>query len=151
MMLRNGKNGGYAVIKRRWIAPGGKTDPGESNIESAIRESKEELGITIHPTDLSVIYEKHDDEFGVDMVFYLCTHWTGSIRAMEPEKFDKMEWVKLVDVKKLDGKDNAHLGVMIADAVNVLIQQQGIKTPPKDESEETPVKSSAAKPVYARW
>lgn len=151
MMLRNGKNDGHVGIERRWIAPGGKTDPGESDIESAIRESKEELGITIHPTDLSVIYEKHDDRFDIDMVFYLCTHWTGSIRVMEPKKFDRTEWIKLADINKLDGKDNAHLGALIGDAVNVLIQQQGIKMPPKDESEKTPMKSSAAKPVYARW
>lgn len=40
----------------RWGIPGGKQDPGESNVECACREILEEVGIQVYPADLIPLY-----------------------------------------------------------------------------------------------
>lgn len=40
----------------QWGLPGGKQDPGESNVQCACREVEEELGITFFPRDLIPLY-----------------------------------------------------------------------------------------------
>lgn len=40
----------------KWGIPGGKQDPGESNVQCACREILEELGIELEPNDLIPLY-----------------------------------------------------------------------------------------------
>lgn len=131
LMLRNGLHGDYEVVVRRWIAPGGKVDEGETLEEGAVRECKEELGINIDPSDLTRIFEKHDPVFNADMIFYTCTKWSGSIKTLEPEKFDRTAWIGLSEVSVLDGQAGAHLGVFIKEAADSLLPKK--------------------RPVYEKW
>ena len=39
-----------------WKIPGGRSEPGETAEETAVREIKEEVGITLDPTKLEVIH-----------------------------------------------------------------------------------------------
>lgn len=149
LMLRNGKGVSHGTGIRRWIAPGGMVDPGETPEASAVRECKEELGITIDPKNLTQLLHKNDPTFDADMYFYVCKEWEGIIRNMEPEKFDGAVWVKLTDVKHLAGatklKDikkplaekGDHLGVFIDEAVEIL--QEQLKSNKKQKT------------IYARW
>ncbi len=52
---------GYVLIQRRsdkglWALPGGRQDPGESLMETAVRETLEETGIRVRVTGLVGIY-----------------------------------------------------------------------------------------------
>lgn len=40
----------------QWGIPGGKQDPGESNVQCACRELQEEIGIEVKPEDLIPLY-----------------------------------------------------------------------------------------------
>lgn len=54
------KDGKFLAVTRRneqkWGLPGGKVDEGESDIESAIRETFEETGLKINPVELTTLY-----------------------------------------------------------------------------------------------
>lgn len=134
MMLRNGKNGNtLGGSKKRWITPGGSTDEGEDGITAAIRETEEEVGITLEPKDLTLILEKHDPKFNVMMEFFVCLKWDGELKVLEPEKFDLVVWQPIDKVKELETHD-ATIGIYILDALTVLRQQQRNKRIPKFES-----------------
>jgi len=60
VVIKN-KYGRYLAVSRRndltqWGFPGGKVDPGESNIEAATREIYEEIGISVCDENLIPIY-----------------------------------------------------------------------------------------------
>jgi len=50
VLLTLRKNSKYAADK--WMLPGGKTDSGETALESIIREAKEELAVSVRREDL---------------------------------------------------------------------------------------------------
>ena len=130
LMLRNGKGTKYGTNIKRWISPGGLADPGEDAITSAVRETKEELGIFIKPENLTLVLKKYDPMFNADMYFYVCKEWKGkiSIPDTEKEKFDRAEWIKLKNVNKLEN-ETEKLGIYMNDAILSIGNQ----------------------PVYTRW
>lgn len=131
LMLRNGKGSSHGGHKR-WIAPGGVTEKDESAMDCVIRETEEEIGLQLQPNQLTLLLEQYDPQFNANMVFYVCTEWKGQIKLQEKEKFDRVEWVKLSEVGKLDQQHDAHLGVFIEEAATILLNQK-------------------KKPVYSKW
>lgn len=72
----------------------GRVDKGESFTSAALREAKEEAGVTIGPADLRVVgtfHRNEPDSVWVDMLFEV-TRWQGSIHNAEPEKHDELAW-----------------------------------------------------------
>lgn len=117
LMLRNGlpvKSG--AVPIRRWITPGGVVEKNENEVQAAIRETREEVGIRISEKDLTAFFKIYDPEFNAEMVFFSCVKWQGTLKIKEEEKFDSALWVPLSKVEEIDGKGSAHLGAMIKEA-----------------------------------
>lgn len=47
-----------------WGLPGGYTDPNESPCETAVRETREETGLTVEPVDLVGVYTRKPGEYG---------------------------------------------------------------------------------------
>jgi ADP-ribose pyrophosphatase YjhB (NUDIX family) len=84
-------NTGYEDGKYSVVA--GHVDSGESVTQAAMREAKEEVGVSLKGENLEVVHvmnRKSEDE-RIDF-FMIVKHWTGCIRNCEPEKCDELTW-----------------------------------------------------------
>lgn len=86
------QDGNYSVVA-------GHIDGGEELKTAMIREAREEAGITISPSDLSVVGVIHlveDDEY---VSFFLhASKYSGEIVNMELHKCDDLRWFDLDDL-----------------------------------------------------
>ncbi|NML55157.1 NUDIX domain-containing protein [Streptomyces sp. R302] len=80
----------------QWHAPSGKLDPGETPLQAAVRELREETGLHALPDALTlghtVIHHQGDgtpDRIGF---FYELTDYTGEPENLEPEKCLALRW-----------------------------------------------------------
>lgn len=87
-------NTGYADGKYSVVA--GHLDGDETVIEAAIREAKEEAGVTLTADDLEVagvMHRKANNE-RIDF-FFKASSWQGEIINNEPHKCDDLSWAAL--------------------------------------------------------
>lgn len=105
------KDGKYAFLLRsntKWMngyysLPAGKVEVGESYSAAAIREAKEEVGITIMPENLKHAATGHRDEpsdngrFWVD-VFFEVTDYEGEAHNAEPDVHGELKWFALSEL-----------------------------------------------------
>lgn len=86
-------NTGYA--DNMYGLPSGKVEAGESYVEAAIREAKEEVGVDIQAQNLDPVLTVHrkgeDGTYWVD-VFFAVTQWDGELSNAEPDKHRTLEW-----------------------------------------------------------
>jgi len=80
--------------RNRWEFPGGKVDEGETPREAAIRETFEETGVTIRNTEYVCTRRLHTDDDYWEVWYYVACDYRGNPSLMEPEKADKVEFVK---------------------------------------------------------
>lgn len=83
------RDGEYSV-------PAGHLDGGETVMQAAIREAREEVGLELAESHLSfstVMHRIEDDE-RVDFFFQL-HEWTGEPFNAEPEKCDDIRWADI--------------------------------------------------------
>ncbi|WP_442602640.1 NUDIX domain-containing protein [Paenibacillus sp. KN14-4R] len=96
VLLLKRKNTEYAP--GMWSVVGGRIDGGEQVKEAAIREAKEEAGVSIDPADLEVVglnHRLHADK-SEWMDFYLRVDtWQGNIVNMEPSKCEELRWFSI--------------------------------------------------------
>jgi 8-oxo-dGTP pyrophosphatase MutT (NUDIX family) len=81
------EDGNYSV-------PAGHLDGEESVREAAIREAKEEAGITLTPSELEFVHVMHrlaPSRESVDW-FFVVKQWEGEVTNCEPEKCDDLSW-----------------------------------------------------------
>jgi 8-oxo-dGTP diphosphatase len=80
-----------------WCPPGGHIEYGESFLQSAQRETKEEAGIEIKDIEIlgvtSDVYEAENKHYIT--VHTKPTSFSGQPALMEPEKFSEMKWFDL--------------------------------------------------------
>jgi 8-oxo-dGTP pyrophosphatase MutT (NUDIX family) len=83
------EDGNYSVIA-------GHVEPGEQIVDTAIREAREEAGITVAPDDVRIVGVMHrrEDDERIDF-FVAVRRWVGEIRNGEPEKCAELRWFPL--------------------------------------------------------
>jgi aminoglycoside 2'-N-acetyltransferase I len=85
----------------RWHLPSGKLDAGESVLDAAVRESQEEIGVTISHEDLRLVHTHHANGLGVEPrvgLFFEVRRWTGEPVNLEPAKCSELAWFGLDDL-----------------------------------------------------
>lgn len=74
--------------------PSGKIEKGESALQAAIREAKEEIGVTITAGQLKYIFtgDRHDKIDWIDLCFE-ATGWEGEPHNAEPHVHGEFVWL----------------------------------------------------------
>lgn len=81
----------------RWGLPGGKVDPGETNLEAAVREVREEIGVALPAERLEPLYSAICRGQGPDDTYWVTTYlWTGpldTLTSLAPEEGLTVSWL----------------------------------------------------------
>jgi 8-oxo-dGTP diphosphatase len=74
--------------------PSGKIEKGESAVQAAIREAKEEVGVTITPDQLQHVLtgDRHDEIDWIDICFE-ASGWEGEPYNAEPHIHSELSWL----------------------------------------------------------
>lgn len=104
IILRHGSH--YLLLQREgnakywpfyWGFPGGKMETGESALEAAIREVREEIGVNVSPT--SVISKINISAEYIDgqrkNTLFLVETWDGTPENLEPKIHKDCQWFTL--------------------------------------------------------
>lgn len=78
--------------------PGGWVDPGEDPAEAIIRETWEEVGLTV--TDLKFrgyTYDLHPEGVEDVCLWFEATDWLGHARSTDPDRISRVSWMPLVE------------------------------------------------------
>ncbi len=97
ILLSRRYNTGYEDGKYSVVA--GHLDGGERVGTAAVREAREEVGITIQTRQIEVVGVMHrlseDERFDF---FVVTDEWQGKVRNMEPEKCNDLSWFPLEEL-----------------------------------------------------
>ncbi len=80
-----------------WTVPSGHVEKGETPIEAAIKEAKEEAGVTIQAHDLKFVHVHAVDDVYINL-YFTAEKWEGEPYLAEPEKYSEVAWVKLTEL-----------------------------------------------------
>jgi len=87
-----------------WALPAGHVDPGESVVDAALREVREEVGVEVTRDALEPLTTVHRTLRGGGPreqradVFFATRRWSGEPRVMEPAKNAGLRWWPLAQV-----------------------------------------------------
>lgn len=85
----------------QWEIPGGKIDSGESETQTVIRESKEELGCDIKITNRLGDQEFTEDGYVLHYTWFRAEVTKGSPIIGEPDKYDGIDYFSKKQLQKL--------------------------------------------------
>ncbi|MGL5406100.1 MAG: NUDIX hydrolase [Propionibacteriaceae bacterium] len=100
VLLQLRQNTGY--MDGYWVAgAAGHVEPGETARDCAVRETEEEIGVTINPDDLTLVsvMQRIDGSDNprkqrIDW-FWTVSEWSGTPQLMEPDKASALAWHRL--------------------------------------------------------
>lgn len=81
-----------------WSLPGGKLEWGESFEEGAVRETKEETGITVKNPQVISLHNCKNEHAHFVTVGLLAHEWEGEAQVMEPDEMTEWRWFDLKDL-----------------------------------------------------
>jgi 8-oxo-dGTP diphosphatase len=96
---------GHAPLAGEWSIPGGALEVGETVRQAAVREAREETGLTAEPVELLGVYDRVlQDEggrirFHYVLIDFLCRRVAGELRAAGDA--DEARWFSQEEVVKL--------------------------------------------------
>ena len=77
--------------------PAGRVQPGEDILTAAIREAREESGVTILPQDMVHVLTMHRNQHDQDTtwidIFFKAKNWSGDPYNAEPNEHSSLEWL----------------------------------------------------------
>ena len=85
-----------------YCLPSGHVEDGENFIDAAIRETQEEVGVTVRRDKMRLIYTMHRqaaNDIRVD-VFFEADEWEGEPHNKEPHKHGDIEWFSVEEIAK---------------------------------------------------
>ncbi|HEY3001403.1 MAG TPA: NUDIX domain-containing protein [Kribbellaceae bacterium] len=97
MLLRSGTG----FMDGYWAVPAGHVEDGESALEAALREAREEVGVTVAPGDLLPLCAMHRTQRNGNPIdervdfFFTASVWTGEPRLLETDKAAGLDWFDL--------------------------------------------------------
>ena len=90
----------------KYASTGGHPKTGETSIEGMITEIKEELGLTIKPEELELIFSGQEDVKQVFFdIYYMRKDFNISDLKLQKEEVDFVEWLSFKEVETLIKKD----------------------------------------------
>lgn len=100
VLLQLRQNTGYG--DGHWaVAAAGHVEQGESVVAAAVREAREEIGVTIAESDLEPLCGMHRTQGNGKPIderadfFFQCRRWQGTPRVAEPLKNAALEWFSI--------------------------------------------------------
>lgn len=100
LLLRRGdavlclRRAGTGWMDGAWSVPAGGLDAGETLVQAALRETREEVGVAVAPTDARLVHTLHCRTAGEDWIgaVFAADRWIGEPRLCEPDKHDGLAW-----------------------------------------------------------
>jgi 8-oxo-dGTP diphosphatase len=99
------REGEVLLVRRRvnegqlsWQFPAGEVEPGESDVDAAVRETEEEVGLRVRAIER--LGERVHPATGRTMVYVACEVVEGTARVADDEELAEVEWcdrTKLVE------------------------------------------------------
>lgn len=93
------------LVKRRntdwaaecWNFPGGLLEANETLLQAAIRETQEEVGVTIEPQNFTLVHVLQVKKGGTNTkdilgFYFVATKWSGTPVNNEPERHSAIGW-----------------------------------------------------------
>ncbi|MDO8269476.1 MAG: NUDIX domain-containing protein [Candidatus Levybacteria bacterium] len=80
------EDGKYSLVS-------GHIEEGERVVAAAVREAKEEAGVTVKEEDFQIVHVMHNKTDSQYINFFLKTNkWKGDVINMEPDRCDDLKW-----------------------------------------------------------
>lgn len=118
VLLHRRANTGF--MDGRYDLPSGHVEKDESLLSAAVRELKEEVGITVQEKDLKLWQINQFAANGESYYnfFFKADVWQGTPKIMEPEKCDDMQFFALNALPKLTAGSHVALEHITKDGVS---------------------------------
>jgi 8-oxo-dGTP pyrophosphatase MutT (NUDIX family) len=100
----------------RWACLAGHVEDGESAVEAAVREAREEAGVVVDPADLEPLAAVHRRQPGGPPVeqrvdfFFRARRWDGEPVVREPAKNGGYRWFPVTDLPETVPQEALVLG-----------------------------------------
>ena len=111
VMIQNSK-GEFLIQKRskqkggKFAATGGHVKSGQTSVEGMIDEIQEEIGLTVKPEELELLYSSREDEQDVFFdLYYMKKDFEISDLVLQEEEVESVSWKTIEEIDELIKQD----------------------------------------------